>query len=246
MAMGRPAGKGGGNTKFDPVKKTGLLPSSTKGPRADGGGATYVMSGSVMSPRDAPYVSQNKKKAAEAKEKRTREAREAKDEEMLKKLLQNDNATAGAKNVQTARDYVRKQQKKAENKGKEKADESDDEDEEKKKEAEERERKKKAVYKPDMLKKLGFDPTMRPGDALKTKKVCRHVFLPLAFAYGHPVPGRRLCATQKKRSSGFQSWSEARTARQVWRCRARGSKAQISTQARIGGHLGCRPGHAVG
>lgn len=173
MVAPRQARKGGGNTKFDPVKKTGLLPSAPKGPRGDGSGATYVMSGSVVAPHDAQYVSQRQKKDAEAKERRTKEAREAKEEEMLKKLLKNDNGTAGARAVQSARDYLKQEKRKADGKGKGRA---DSEEEEEDKDAEEREKRKRAIYGPEMLKKLGYDPTLRPGDAPKTKKVHRTPF----------------------------------------------------------------------
>jgi len=173
-----PRGKGGKHglsaKDFDPSSKWGLIPSSTsKNPRSDGSGATYVMSGNVVSSTDLLHVSKKKEKQERARNQRTKEEREKRDEELLKQLLRADSGTSGARNVMGARDYLKRGTVGKDVKGKGKASQQDIElDEEEMKEEARKDKLKKGAFSVEMIKRIGFDPTLRPGQGQKPRKVC--------------------------------------------------------------------------
>ncbi|KAG8900694.1 hypothetical protein FRB99_005810 [Tulasnella sp. 403] len=201
MSTGPPGGRGS-KTKFDANKKQGLLPSTSRA-RSDGAGSSYILSGHIVSTADSEYISERRQREIDDKLKKSKELSEKKDEELLRKLLNNDNGTVGAKAVEAARKYVRHATKEEMRKGntsekgagKHSTSRSDDDelDEDALKGAERRDKLKRAAYKPDTMKKLGFDPTMRPGDVHKLKKLDPITLnqTPREFNLG-PRPGPRI------------------------------------------------------
>ncbi|KAG8980312.1 hypothetical protein FRB90_007678, partial [Tulasnella sp. 427] len=173
-------GRGGG-TKYDPVTKTGLLPStSNKGVRSDGQGATYFMSGTTVSSRDALYSHKDPEKEAIAKSRRAKEAAEKKDEELLKGLMRRQQDSSAVRAMKQGERALRRQQaervdSKGKGKGKEVVRDEEDSEEEEEDEEDQKERLKKekaikAAYTPDLVKKLGLDPRALHGGASKDKK----------------------------------------------------------------------------
>jgi minichromosome maintenance protein 10 len=132
---------------FDPERKWGLLPAngsnSTAGPSRSGGGATYIISGRVISNRPE-YVNEKlgRSRAERQKRKREEEAGEA----VLDKLLSRDGGrTVGAIAIEKAREA----RKGNTGPSKEAAGTKD---------------VRKAAYPAEALKRIGFDPTLKAGD----------------------------------------------------------------------------------
>ncbi|KAG8961330.1 hypothetical protein FRC03_005504 [Tulasnella sp. 419] len=182
---------------FDPSAKWGLLPSAatTSRPRSDGQGSTYVMSGGmVISSSDAQHISAKKQKEFNEKIRKAKDKREKDDEELLKKLFSKDAGSVGMREVKSAQAYLKKV------KGKEKetgglAEQEEEEDEDTREREKRRSKLRNVAYNPQVLKRLGFDPTLRPGEMPKTKTdSSAHRFLPKRNAdidLG-PKPGPRI------------------------------------------------------
>ncbi|KAF9555732.1 hypothetical protein CPC08DRAFT_726184 [Agrocybe pediades] len=176
---------------YDPLRKWGLKPADDTGP-----GSTYVVSGHVVSgssgdPRTL-YVSETIGREGQAKAKRIMNGKDADKE--LKALLQRDKD--GMKAVMKAREAVRaKQDVKKEKSGKESSasscsssslpkKSSRGEDRKGKKKAElkdltdsdddghlgEENVERKSEYSASVIKSLGFDPTLKPGQRKKENK----------------------------------------------------------------------------
>ncbi|KAG9007816.1 hypothetical protein FRB93_007207 [Tulasnella sp. JGI-2019a] len=179
--------------------------SSASGrPRNEGAGITYVMPGGTLvnSARDSLHVSKKAQRERGEKQESAKEKSEKKDEGLLKELFRRDAGGVGAQAVKRAREHAKEAMRKEERdkkmgggpegkgKGKEKETvggkrkrvqeeeerELDAEEEEDAKELEKREKLRKGVYRPEMLKRIGFDPTLKPGDGRKAKSNAAAVF----------------------------------------------------------------------
>lgn len=146
-------------TDYDPRKKWGLAPQEQS---SLAGGSTYVVSGHVVAPSQM-HVSETVGRDAQA-----RAQRKGKDaDKELKSLLDRDKD--GMKAVIKAR-AVGKQliQEKADMDGKgKKKKKGGEEVESVEEEDDEEDRPKKSAYSVGMIKDLGFDPTLRPGQQRK-------------------------------------------------------------------------------
>ncbi|PPR05047.1 hypothetical protein CVT24_010194 [Panaeolus cyanescens] len=161
------------NPAFDPQRQWGLKPDEPTG------GSTYVISGHVVAgssgdPRTL-YAAENIGREGQAKAKRKLEAKDA--DAALKKLLMRDKD--GMKTVLAARAFAKEKEKEGgdgkggKGKGKQKA----GEDEQKKRKraavddwdllSEEedmmQEKSKTTAYSASIIKSLGFDPSLKPG-----------------------------------------------------------------------------------
>lgn len=183
----------GKNPDFDPTRKWGLLPAATSnhGPASissSGKGTTYVMPGRVISMSTSAHIGETIGREKAERERRRRE--EDATEDALATLLARDANSFGAKAVQS----VRKSQSSQKGKEKEKETESGDD----------QEKLAKSRYSAQMLRRIGFDPTMKAGDtvAIRTelgkRRVCSfHVFLPF---FGELIEAYRWMRCQKGKS----------------------------------------------
>lgn len=172
------------NPDYDPMRKYGLLPDPSKPSMTDGGDATYVVSGHVVSSGKATsgmFLGENV--GREAQSKAQRQAKDRATEKSLQKLLERDRE--GMTVVQKARDAAKKIR---EEKGKGKEGKSDKKGGRKGKSVrEEKESGKrknrdgddtedglgldceakgpsqKNAYSAEVIRRLGFDPTLKPG-----------------------------------------------------------------------------------
>ncbi|KAI0321313.1 hypothetical protein OF83DRAFT_1081034 [Amylostereum chailletii] len=150
---------------YDPLRKWGLVPESKSSTLSgDAGGATYVVSGHVVNDTRALYVGENIGREAQARAQRAG----VKQDDALKVLLARDKE--GMRAVEKAREYAAMMKTKAGEKGnkKGKAKEvprGDDDEEETQAESASTTAlpPTKSAYTAEVIKKLGFDPTIRPG-----------------------------------------------------------------------------------
>ncbi|KAG8851230.1 hypothetical protein FRB96_009433 [Tulasnella sp. 330] len=172
--------------------------SSSGRPRNEGAGITYVMTGGTLinSARDTLHITQQAQKERDEKQHRAKEKKEKKDEGLLKELLRRDAGGVGGQAIAKAKEYAKEMMRKRERekrlgvnpnaKGKGKGEERnivsekrkrmleeerelDEDEKEEAEDAERREKLRKGVYRPEMLKRIGFDPTLKPGDGRQAK-----------------------------------------------------------------------------
>lgn len=165
---------------YDPLRKWGLKPSD------EGPGATYMVSGHVVTGSSADprtmHIAESIGREGQAKAKRKLDGRDS--DKALKALLQRDKD--GMKAVIKAREKARElvkdpksetvSKKTPSERTKRKLDSTDDEDEDRE------DNVKKTAYSAGMIKSLGFDPSLKPGQKrFENKgvqdKVCFSLFL---------------------------------------------------------------------
>lgn len=161
--------------EYDPTRQWGLKPDPD---RSEGTGATYVVSGHVVSGNASSlFVSESLGRDAQAKAARKVAAKDA--DRALQNLLRRDRE--GTRAVKAARDFGKKLESKSKNekassiqqdsKGKERArahhSDSDEEDEE--------EKSSKNAYSATLIKSIGFDPTGKDGRRTKDVDIERKV-----------------------------------------------------------------------
>ncbi|KAI0060179.1 hypothetical protein BV25DRAFT_1828294 [Artomyces pyxidatus] len=154
---------------YDPVRKWGLAPE-TKTPTltSDAGGATYVVSGHVVSAKAPLFTGEKIGREAQA---RAQRASERDTDKMLKQLLERDKE--GMRAVEKAREYAAQMKEKerlerqaAKGKGRKGAPSAQ--------KAKARETAEPSApckeglaprnaYSAEVIKRLGFDPTIKPG-----------------------------------------------------------------------------------
>lgn len=163
---------------YDPMSKYGLLPDPSKPSMTDGGDATYVVSGHVVSGGKATsgmFLGENV--GREAQSKAQRQAKDRATEKSLRKLMERDREGMAA--VNKAREVAKKlreergegKEGKAGKKGEKsesgktnsKRKARDGEDAEDGLNAEEN-RPQKSAYTAEIIRRLGFDPTLKPGE----------------------------------------------------------------------------------
>lgn len=162
-------------TEFDPRRKWGLQPSSSFGGGggrvdSDSGGATYVISGHVVS-HSTSSLFVNESLGREAQRKDARKEKEREEQELIK-LMERDQDGMGM--VERARAWTAAQKEKEKNGGKgskgkekEKAEASGDND------------GKGRAYAAETIKLLGFDPSasgVAGGDATERASMVRFYF----------------------------------------------------------------------
>lgn len=170
---------------YDPMRKYGLLPDPSKPSMTDGGDATYVVSGHVVSSGKATSgMFMGEKVGREAQSKAQRQAKERATEKSLQKLLDRDRE--GMSVVRKAREVAlkireEKGNEKSEKKGGQKGKPAPKENENGKtsskrksrdgEDAEgglehdtEQNRPQKSAYSAEIIRRLGFDPTLKPGE----------------------------------------------------------------------------------
>ncbi|EKM58109.1 uncharacterized protein PHACADRAFT_88712 [Phanerochaete carnosa HHB-10118-sp] len=171
---------------YDPSRQWGLKPD----PDASTGGATYVVSGHIVSDRreSGLFVNETIGREAQAKAARKVSAKDA--DEALKKLLKQDKE--GTRAVKAAREFGKKLVEKEvlgdSGKGKEEAkdvaktrrrDENDNDDSE-----DEKDKKSvKNAYSATLVRSLGFDPTAKDGRRVADSEVQRKVWTFLHLMY---------------------------------------------------------------
>lgn len=211
---------------YDPARQWGLKPADAVASGTPG--ATYVISGHVVGGSGTDlYVGENMGREGQAKAKRQNE----KDSDRaLKALLQRDKE--GMKAVMKARQVAKemderdetdnRKSKKGKAKEKEKEKEKrkwkkddvdlDEEDEEETNQAEVKSGKN--AYSAQVIKQLGFDPTLKGGqrrvtDSAMQEKVCDYLFGQRCLTYFSPV-GSPCCSSvlSKRDRSRSEAWSK--------------------------------------
>lgn len=171
--------------RYDPLRKWGLKPSDD----VAGNGATYMVSGHVVSGSSADprtmFIGETMGREGQARAKRVVDGKDS--DRALKALLQRDKE--GMKAVMKAREVNRelvkesksgknaknanvapKKRKKAQNS----SDEEDDGDQDNSKD----DNLRKTAYSAGIIKSLGFDPSVKPGQRrVETKGVQQKVWL---------------------------------------------------------------------
>lgn len=151
MATARTGGGGAG--RYDPDRKTGLLPANSTAPRAppfgsdSGGGATYIHGSKIIRNDTKPeFLAEKLGSGREEKKKRKRDKEE--EEEMLKALLGRDGGkSVGAQQLGRALEVARGQKQK--------------------KDGSKEEQNKRAVAFPlELARKMGFNPVLKPGESV--------------------------------------------------------------------------------
>ena len=165
---------------YDPKRKWGLTPEN--GPKfvGDGGGATYVVGGHVVNDSRTLYVSESMGREAQARAQRAG----AKQDSALKLLMSRDKE--GMRAVEKAREYGEKMKMKKLASSEEKRDRPKARTRENTESGEEEKpTPRKSAYTADVIKKLGFDPALRPGQKRVNQKsdihsqVCSLSFCPM-------------------------------------------------------------------
>lgn len=182
---------------YDPSKQWGLKPENNFG---ESGGATYVVSGHVVSggSSQSMFVGESVGRDAQAKAARQVSAKDA--DRALQRLLKRDKE--GMKAVLVARDHIRKHSKpvpncakkdkkpvKGPSKGSSLETETEDEDSEiNLDDALADDKKVKKGYSTNLIRSLGFDPASRDGSRPKDLDVQKKVYIHLNCSLFHADP----------------------------------------------------------
>ncbi|KAI0052401.1 hypothetical protein FA95DRAFT_1601776 [Auriscalpium vulgare] len=152
---------------YDPQRKWGLVPENKPQLSADGG-STYVVAGHVVSGSTSKslFTSENIGREAQARAQRKKGAKDA--DRAVQKLLERDRE--GMRAVEKAREYALEMRMKARGKegtakkGKGKAQTGSDSDQDRAPSTAARAgHASKNAYSAEVIKRIGFDPTIKPG-----------------------------------------------------------------------------------